>query len=54
MYLIEANQPLSKTPTGGNKKYSRKYKNSKRKRKNYTKNTRNKHNKTYKLYKKNT
>lgn len=54
MYLIEANQPLSKTPTGGNNKYSRKYKNSKRKRKNYTKNTRNKHNKTYKLYKKNT
>ena len=54
MYLVEANQPLQKLPTGGNKKHSRKYKNSKRKRKNHTKNTRNKHNKTYKLYKKNT
>lgn len=54
MYLIEANQPLPNTTTGGNKKHSRKYKNSKRKRKNHTKNTRNKHNNTYKLYKKNT
>jgi len=54
IYLVEANQPLLKTTTGGNKKHSRKYKNSKRKRKNHTKNTRNKHNKTYKLYKKNT
>jgi len=54
MYLIEPIQPLPKTTTGGNKKHSRKYKNSKRKRKNHTKNKRNKHYKTYKLYKKNT
>jgi len=49
MYLIE---PKSIT-WGGNKKHSKKYKNSKRNRKNHTKNMRNKHNKTYKLYKKN-
>jgi hypothetical protein len=49
IYLIE---PKSIT-WGGNKKHSKKYKNSKRNRKNHTKNMRNKHNKTYKLYKKN-
>ena len=54
IYLIEPIQPLPKRTTGGNKKHSRKYKNSKRKQKNHTKNMRNKHNKTYKLYKKNT
>lgn len=52
MYLIDQYQKPTKW--GGNKKHSRKYKNSKRKRKNHTKNTRNKHYKTYKLYKKNT
>jgi hypothetical protein len=31
MYLVEANQPLQKPSTGGNKKHSRKYKNSKSK-----------------------
>lgn len=50
MYLIDQYQKPTKW--GGNKKHSRKYKNSKRKRKNHTKNTRNKHYKTYKLYKK--
>jgi hypothetical protein len=49
MYLIEP-KPIT---WGGNKKHSKKYKNSKRNRKNHTKNMRNKHNKTYKLYKKN-
>jgi hypothetical protein len=51
MYLID--QYKKPSTWGGKPKHSRKYKNSKRKRKNHTKNKRNKHYKTYKLYKKN-